>query len=215
MGHHYLPQHYLLGFADGVRVWGHDVRARRSFRTQVKSLANETVMYTEELEKHLANVVEGPAQDVIDRARKRLKLRDEDREVLAAYIIAMWQRVPAGRKRVAGYIPSLAETINMQVVQQLDAIAASEPDLAESATRRKEEVGRIISAYKEDPPDYFWHHTLKSGATPRTVQGLLSMNWHFLVSPGESFITWGSPPFSRTLTRRPIKAMRSVHVKAQ
>ncbi|ASK95012.1 hypothetical protein XcvCFBP7112P_00740 [Xanthomonas citri pv. vignicola] len=26
---------------------------------------------------------------------------------------------------------------------------------------------------------------------------------------------WGSPPFSRTLTRRPIKAMRSVHVKAQ
>ncbi|WP_080582497.1 GspH/FimT family pseudopilin [Xanthomonas phaseoli] len=25
----------------------------------------------------------------------------------------------------------------------------------------------------------------------------------------------GSPPFSRTLTRRPIKAMRSVHVKAQ
>ncbi|WP_139371120.1 ArdC family protein, partial [Xanthomonas cissicola] len=27
--------------------------------------------------------------------------------------------------------------------------------------------------------------------------------------------TLGSPPFSRTLTRRPIKAMRSVHVKAQ
>ncbi|WP_425511703.1 AlpA family phage regulatory protein [Xanthomonas citri] len=25
----------------------------------------------------------------------------------------------------------------------------------------------------------------------------------------------GSTPFSRTLTRRPIKAMRSVHVKAQ
>ncbi|KEZ96760.1 hypothetical protein A11M_0113715 [Xanthomonas vasicola pv. vasculorum NCPPB 895] len=195
MGHHYLPQHYLLGFADGVKVWGHDVRARRSFRTQVKSLANETGMYTEELEKHLANVVEGPAQDVIDRARKRLKLRDEDREVLAAYIIAMWQRVPAGRKRVAGHIPSLAETIKMQVVQQLDAIAASEPDLSEAATRRKEEVGRIISAYKEDPPDYFWHHTLKSGATPRTVQGLLSMNWHFLVSPGESFITCDNPTF--------------------
>ncbi|WP_460917880.1 hypothetical protein, partial [Pseudoxanthomonas sangjuensis] len=25
----------------------------------------------------------------------------------------------------------------------------------------------------------------------------------------------GSPPFSRTLTRRPIKAMRSVHVEAK
>lgn len=195
MGHHYLPQHYLLGFADGVKLWGHDVGARRSFRTQVKSLANETDMYTEELENYLANAVEGPAQDVIDRARKRLKLRDEDREVLAAYIIAMWKRVPAGRKRVAGHIPELAETIKMQVVRQLNTLAASEPDLAETANKRKEEVHRIISAYKENPPDYFWHHTLKNGATPRMVQGLLSMDWHFLVSPGEDFITCDNPAF--------------------
>ena len=26
---------------------------------------------------------------------------------------------------------------------------------------------------------------------------------------------WGSPPFSRTLTRRPIEALRSVHVEAK
>ncbi len=195
MGHHYLPQHYLLGFAEGVKLWGHDVAAHRSFRTQVKSLANETDMYTEELENHLANVVEGPAQDVIDRTRKRLKLRDEDREVLANYVIAMWKRVPAGRNRVAGHIPVLAETIKMQVVQQLDALAASDPDLAGTANKRKEEMHRIISTYKENRPDYFWHHTLKSGATPRTVQGLLSMDWHFLVSLGEDFITCDNPTF--------------------
>ncbi|MDZ7476853.1 hypothetical protein U5F73_17990, partial [Stenotrophomonas pavanii] len=29
------------------------------------------------------------------------------------------------------------------------------------------------------------------------------------------FSEGGSPPFSRTLTRRPIKAMRSVHVEAK
>lgn len=195
MGHHYLPQHYLLGLADGVKLWGHDVAAALSFRTQVKSLANETDMYTEELERHLANVVEGPAQDVINRARKRIKLRDEDRELLATYIIAMWKRVPAGRNRVAGHIPQLAETIRVQVVQQLDALAAAEPELVKRAQSRKAEVNQIISAYKENPPDYFWHHTLKSGATPRTVQSLLSMDWHFLVSPGEDFITCDNPTF--------------------
>ncbi|WP_238535228.1 zeta toxin family protein, partial [Xanthomonas phaseoli] len=31
----------------------------------------------------------------------------------------------------------------------------------------------------------------------------------------DTTLSKGSPPFSRTLTRRPIKAMRSVHVKAQ
>ena len=195
MGHHYLPQHYLLGFADGEKIWGHEVAANRSFRTQVKSLANETDMYTEELEKHLANVVEGPAQDVINQARKRVKLKDTDREVLAAYIIAMWKRVPTGRNRVAAHIPQLAETIKMQVSQQLDALAASEPEFAETALKRKTEVNQIISGYKENPPDYFWHHTLKTGATPRTVQSLLSMDWHFLVSPGEHFITCDNPTF--------------------
>ncbi|CEJ42167.1 hypothetical protein XAB3213_1410012 [Xanthomonas citri pv. bilvae] len=31
----------------------------------------------------------------------------------------------------------------------------------------------------------------------------------------DDLLSWVQPPFSRTLTRRPIKAMRSVHVKAQ
>ena len=84
MGHHYLPQHYLLGFASGKKLWGHDLIEGRSFPTQVKSVANETEMYTEELESHLANVVEGPAQDVIDRIRNRIPLRTGDRELLRA-----------------------------------------------------------------------------------------------------------------------------------
>lgn len=195
MGHHYLPKHYLLGFADGVKLWGHDVTAARLFPTQVKSVANETEMYTEELESHLANVVEGPAQGVIDRVRKRIGLKDEDREHLANYIIAMWKRVPAGRNRVAGHIPQLAEKIRVQVVQQLDALAESNPELAMNARKRKAEVNQIISSYKKNLPDYFWHHTLKSGATLRTVQGLLSMDWYFLVTPGEHFITCDNPVF--------------------
>ncbi|MGY0613446.1 DUF4238 domain-containing protein [Luteimonas sp. A501] len=195
MGHHYLPQHYLLGFAVGKKLWGHDLTAGRSFPTQVKSVANETEMYTEQLESHLANVVEGPAQDVIDRIRNRIPLRSGDRELFANYVIAMWKRVPAGRNRVAGHIPQLAETIRVQVIQKLDALANAEPDLAEKAEKRKEEVNQIISSYKKNPPDYFWHHTLKSGATPRTIQGLLSMDWCFLVTTGEHFMTCDNPVF--------------------
>ncbi|WP_115005336.1 DUF4238 domain-containing protein [Xanthomonas campestris] len=195
MGHHYLPQHYLLGFASGKKLWGHDLIEGRSFPTQVKSVANETEMYTEELESHLANVVEGPAQDVIDRIRNRIPLRTGDRELFASYVIAMWQRVPAGRNRVAGHIPQLAENIRVQAIQQLNAIANAEPELAEKAEKRKEEVNQIISSYKKNPPDYFWHHTLKSGATQRTIQGLMSMEWYFLVTTGENFMTCDNPVF--------------------
>lgn len=195
MGHHYLPQHYLLGFAEQAKVWGHDMTKSRSFQTQVKSLANETDMYTEELERHLANAVEGPAQDAIDRIRNRIRIRDEDRELLASYIVAMWKRVPAARNRVAEHIPHLAESIRVQAERDLDAIAAADPELAEKALSRMAEVNRIIATYKADPPDHFWHHTLKTGATPRMIEGLLSMDWCFLITPGEHFITCDNPVF--------------------
>ena len=35
------------------------------------------------------------------------------------------------------------------------------------------------------------------------------------LTPGDAEAVWGSTPFSRTLTRRPIEALRSVHVEAK
>lgn len=195
MGNHYLPQHYLLGFSDGKKLWGHDLTAGRSFPTQVKSVANETEMYTSEVETHLANVVEGPAQEVIDRIRNRIPLSNKDREIFAKYVVAMWKRVPAGRNRVAGHIPQLAETIRVRVINKIESLARAEPELADMAEKRKEEVNAIISSYKENLPDYFWHQTLRSGATPKTIQGLLSMDWCFLVTTGEHFLTCDNPVF--------------------
>ncbi|MEB1028514.1 transposase, partial [Xanthomonas campestris pv. campestris] len=47
------------------------------------------------------------------------------------------------------------------------------------------------------------------------VQSLLCDSGYTGVRFADGVREMGSPPFSRTLTRRPIKAMRSVHVKAQ
>ena len=146
MGHHYLPQHYLRGFASGKAIWAHDLQEKRSFRTRIKSV---------DLEAHLANFVEGPAQSAIDKLRRLEELSSKDREVLARYIIAMWKRVPAARKRVAATIPGVADKIKAEF-QQANAKAVEEnPDLANLASSRKGEVEAIISRYKQDPPDHF------------------------------------------------------------
>ena len=47
------------------------------------------------------------------------------------------------------------------------------------------------------------------------VVGGLVTNSLALLSDAAHMATEGSPPFSRTLTRRPIEAMRSVHVEAK
>ena len=195
MGHHYLPQHYLRGFASGKAIWAHDLQEKRSFRTRIKSVANETALYTEDLEAHLANFVEGPAQSAIDKLRRLEELSSKDREVLARYIIAMWKRVPAARKRVAATIPGVADKIKAEF-QQANAKAVEEnPDLANLASSRKGEVEAIISRYKQDPPNHFWHHIVGTEATPRMVLGLLEMSWTVLVSESERFIASDNPVF--------------------
>ena len=57
MGDHYVPRYYLKGFTkdDGKRIWVYDKNERRSFATQVQSIANETAFYSPEVERYLAN----------------------------------------------------------------------------------------------------------------------------------------------------------------
>lgn len=195
MGHHYLPQHYLRGFAADKAIWAHDLRESRSYRSQVKSVANETAMYTEDLEAHLANAIEGPAQKAIDDIRELKSPAGLEREALAHYIVAMWKRVPAARARVAATIPQVADTIHAEIQQGLDQVAKDEPDLADIAASRKRDVANLIESYKQNPPDYFWHQSVGSAATPRMVQGLLDMQWTVLHSEGEPFISSDNPVF--------------------
>lgn len=193
MGHHYLPQFYLQGFTENKKLWAHDKDKIRTFKTQPKAVANETEMYTDELEQHLANAVEDPALESIERIRRRLPLRHKDRDPLAAYIVALWKRVPSGRDRIAGHIPSLAEEIRKDVHGKLDVIANSDPDLSEKTKAKKDEVDAIIASYKASPPDYFWHHTLKTASTPRVIEALSSMRWTFLVSANEEIHNMRQP----------------------
>ena len=83
MGHHYLPQFYLRGFADGNTVWVHDRLERRSFPSQPKSIANENKLYSDEIEQHLANDVEDPAKPATEALRNSQALDSNQRSALA------------------------------------------------------------------------------------------------------------------------------------
>ena len=60
----------------------------------------------------------------------------------------------------------------------------------------------------------WWAFGLTAAFLVAEVVGGLVTNSLALLSDAAHMATEGSPPFSRTLTRRPIQAMRSVHVKA-
>lgn len=195
MGDHYLPQHYLNGFAIDDRFWVHDLDQRRTRRGQPKSEANVNGLWPDELERHLAEKIEGPAQDTIDRIRQFRPIEESEREALATYLLTMWKRVPAGRDRTAAHIPGLAAEHKQEYLSQIDGLFADGTVSAAEAVDGKQLVSDILDGLANGPPDHYWHHMLRDGATPRMMAALRSMNWTFLVSTSDPYLTCDDPLF--------------------
>lgn len=195
MGNHYVPQYLLRGFTVDDRLWAHDRKGAKSFPTQPKAIAHETNMYSDELEAYFADVIEGPANMVLDKVRAGEELALDDRIALAHYIVALWKRVPSGRARANSAMPEVAASVRADVVTQLEHIAATEPHLADKALARRDEVIDIIARYQADPPVELWQKGLVTPATSRMVDALLSMSWRWLWAPPGSFLCNDNPVF--------------------
>jgi Protein of unknown function (DUF4238) len=181
MGHHYVPQYYLKGFSlDGRRIWAFDKADRRVFSTQVKSIANETGFYSSDVERQLANNVEGPANEVLKAIRSRTAISQRDKEVLAAYMACMLKRVPRGKEWVRELAPGvLRETIE-GIERQLDELEQQEPERKELWARRRCELASMPTGFAEDLVESAWLDHVGPQDSPKVVAALSRMRWQFL-----------------------------------
>lgn len=195
MGYHYIPQLYLRGFEADEKIWAHDTTANRSFPTQVKVIANENKIWSQETERYLNENIEVPANSAITKIRDRKALSQEDKVALANYIITMWKRVPEARERVKNWVPDVATVIHEEITSELDAIALEDANLIQEVQELKERVAGVIARNIEKPPSELWHSTFESGNSPELVDATLSLNWVFLYCERPVFLTSDNPVF--------------------
>ncbi len=195
MGHHYVPRFYLRGFAIDEAIWAYDKHINRSFSTQVKSIANETGMYSDELEDHLATQVEDPAKPAILKLRAKERLTPEERLALAKYIVVLWKRVPKARERVIARLPQVADEVHDNLRSQLDQLAEQSPDLVDKVDQWRIRIAEVIAKQRQNPSPEIWYHSIRSQSNPKVVDALLSMNWVFLHSERHQFLTGDNPVF--------------------
>jgi hypothetical protein len=194
MGLHFVPRFYLSGFATTDAIWAYDKKAERAFPTRVKSIANETSMYSDEVESYLANDIEHPALPAITRIRARQPLSENQRAALAKYIIALWKRVPKARTRVLNSIPQVADEVEQELNAGIQRLVDQDPSLTERAAARRLEIAAAIEREKAAPDPKIWQQSLQSPTDHKVVDALLSMNWLFL-SSSEQFLTSDNPVF--------------------
>lgn len=181
MGDHYLPQYYLRGFSkdSGKTIWVYD-KQNRKFATQVKGVANENRFYSKEMEKYLANSIEGPANAVLGKIRERGKLTKENKRSLTAYIVAMMKRVPRGKERVSELAPNVVGRLAQEIDEEFSIAAAEQPDRIEFIKRRRVKIQEILDRCSKEPPKQIWLDNIPPETTPRVVAAMSSMTWRFL-----------------------------------
>jgi Protein of unknown function (DUF4238) len=99
MGQHTVPQRYLRSFEDSDHpgfIWLHDKRGELPSRqVAIDKILQQRQFYPDDMERHLAKVVELPANRVIDGVRQSLEQKvglSRVRPSLATRVLRVVQR---------------------------------------------------------------------------------------------------------------------------
>jgi hypothetical protein len=155
MGHHYVPQEYLRGFSDPndpCTIWMYDKQSGRFAHPSIKKVVQEAGYYTEEIERQLSEIVEKPANKVLDRLRRGERIGDNERSHLALYIGTMLMRVPRRRRKAFEMLPAILEDTISKVTAQVtrwSETTTADPGLV---SRRFAEIKRAREKFIKDPP---------------------------------------------------------------
>jgi len=202
MGHHYVPQYYLSGFANPANtICAYEKGSQRVFCAGTRRVATETGYYSDEIEHYLANTVEGPANSVIKKIRERQIITVRDKIDLSKYMVVMLKRVPRGKERIEEKSPDVLEGLLDDLDEQLTELLNRYPDIAH-LKQKKEELNQLRKKIETDP-DYKndlvkdgWLKLLPPDMTPKSVKALSLMIWRFLTFDRESvFLTSDNPVF--------------------
>ncbi|MBA4143970.1 MAG: DUF4238 domain-containing protein [Nitrosospira sp.] len=195
MGHHYVPQFYLKGFEFENGIWTYEKNGKPPFCTQIKSIANETNLYSGNLEGWLNNEIEIPAQTGIRNIRKHIIPTVDEKRALANYICIMWKRVPRHREYINEIFPEVAAEIRSEIYSSIDELALKSSHLTPSIVEEKKAfVATIIKKDENDLPAKYWHQNIESDRSV-LVDILLGMKWNYFYNEKHQFLTSDNPLF--------------------
>lgn len=198
MGHHYVPQKYLRGFAgvDSDKVWVYDKKGRRFFEAAISKIAQESAFYEDDVDIELNVAVESPANPAIDKLRRREAITVEERVRLALYIAVMLMRVPSRRLKALEMYPGVMNETIHRTIEEIRHIGETTDINPEIIDRRLREVEGARERF-EQPPQALVDQVRSPWASENVVNAIHSMHWRYLVASDGPvyFLTSDNPAF--------------------
>jgi hypothetical protein len=198
MGHHYVPQKYLRGFAETENpdaIWMYDKKLRQFTNPGIKSVAQEAGFYNNDVEQQLNEWVEKPANKVLDKLRNQERITDTDRLHLSVYIATMLKRVPKRRAEAFSMIPGVFEKTITKVRTQIQEWGQTTQN-KELFERRLLEVEAAEKKLRNEVPDFLIEQIRQPWASEEMISAIYTMPWRIAYSPASDFfITSDNPAY--------------------
>lgn len=194
MGYHYLPKYYLKGFSNNGRsIWMYEKGTDTRIQSQIKTVANITDFYSDEIEQFMADKIEAPANTVIDKIRNKEKVNNEDKKIFSDYISVMWKRVPDAVIRVFDKLPNVSEKLKQRIEQEFTG-----HDVSPYVEDLKNDLQKAIDDVAKDSQKDIWQSGIPPEQTPKMISALNAMEWEYFYidkEMNESFLTCDNPVF--------------------
>ena len=198
MGHHYVPQKYLRKKKKKENpdaIWMYDKKLRQFTNPGIKSVAQESEFYNDDVEKQLNELVEKPANKVLDKLRNQEKITGTDRIHLGVYIATMLKRVPKRRTEAYSMLPSVFEKTITEVRTQIQEWGETTRN-KELFERRLLEVEAIEKKLQNEVPDSIIEQIRQPWASEKMISVICTMTWRVARSPASDFfITSDNPAY--------------------
>ncbi len=198
MGHHYVPQKYLKGFAETKNldaIWMYDKQLRQFTNPGIKSVAQESGFYNNDVEQQLNEWVEKPANKVLDKLRNQERITETDRIHLGIYIATMLRRVPKSRTEAYSMIPGVFDETITKVRTQIQEWGQTTQN-KELFERRLLEVEAAEKRLWNEVPDFVIEQIRQPWASEEMISTICTMTWRIARSPASHFfITSDNPAY--------------------
>ena len=197
MRNHYIPRSYLKGFTEAEGspyIFMYEKRAKKSIRTNILNVAQETGFYSDEIEKFLADKIETPGKPVLLAIRNHESIGAEARQILVNYMIVMMIRVPHSKEDRIKWLQQNIDPYLNDLEKHLSELYESRPDKRTILGGRIQELA-TLRAERKPIPEKMWYTSMSPEHYPQVSWAMKNMTWQFLTTKEDAFLTCDNPLF--------------------
>jgi hypothetical protein len=198
MGDHYVTQGYLRAWEVERRLWVYDREQGRGFMSRAKSVANESGLYSPELEALLAEQYDDKAIVALRRFSEGTTLSEADRDIIARFLFVQWKRVPVGKRRIMERMPVREQETERELMGMIDAAVAIDPAFEADAEAARRNVRTVFEKWGRKDRVALWHRLVTETTGPGVHEAIKSMNWVLIRVPDDSLFTCDNPLYFDT-----------------